>query len=119
MLTQAKSFWAKHKGSENGSLRQMKIEDKASGTGLIQQLKQAGVPVAGIQRNKDKVTRAYDAAPMAEAGNVYLPDSADYISDLLAELSGFPVAAHDDQVDPLMDAISDMLIGSGKIDVFE
>ena len=87
----------------------MKPEDKASGTGLIQQLKQKGVPVEGIPRSKDKVTRGYDAAPQVEAGNVLLPNKHELLSDLLNELSLFPMAAHDDMVDPLMDAINDML----------
>ena len=110
LLAQARSFWAKHQPGDS-TLRQFKIEDKASGTGLIQQLKQSGVPVAGIQRNKDKLTRAYDVAPMVEAGRVYLPEQAPWLGDLLHEASSFPVAAHDDQIDPMMDAISDMLIG--------
>ena len=109
LLAQARAFWSKHKVG-NSSLRQMKIEDKASGTGLIQQLKREGIPVIGIPRNKDKVTRGYDAAPMVEAGNVILPANAGYLSDFLAEADIFPNGAHDDQLDPMMDAISDLLI---------
>lgn len=109
LLAQARAFWSKHKAGSS-SLRQMKIEDKASGTGLIQQLKREGIPVIGIPRNKDKVTRGYDAAPMVEAGNVMLPANAGYLSDFLAEADVFPNGAHDDQLDPMMDAISDLLI---------
>ena len=109
LLAQARAFWSKHKGGKS-VLRQMKIEDKASGTGLIQQLKREGIPVIGIPRNKDKVTRGYDAAPMVEAGNVLLPESAEYISDFLSEADVFPNGAHDDQLDPMMDAISDLLV---------
>jgi len=110
LLQQARAFWDKSKANHKGVLRKMKVEDKASGTGLIQQLKQGGVPVEGIQRNKDKVTRGYDSAPQVEAGNVVLPESHECLSDLLHELTLFPAAAHDDTVDPLMDAISDMLV---------
>lgn len=106
---QAIAFWSKHKANSNGVLRQMKVEDKVSGTGLIQQLKQEGIPIVGIQRDKDKVTRGYDAAPMVESGNVYLPESAPFISDFMHEVSNFPVGKHDDQVDPMMDAVQDML----------
>lgn len=109
LLAQARAFWSKHKGGKS-VLRQMKIEDKASGTGLIQQLKREGMPVIGIPRSKDKVTRGYDAAPMVEAGNVLLPESAEYISDFLSEADVFPNGAHDDQLDPMMDAISDLLV---------
>jgi predicted phage terminase large subunit-like protein len=114
LLAQAKAFWAKHRAQPGATLRQMKIEDKASGTGLIQQLKQDGIPIVGIQRNRDKVSRAYDAAPMAECGNVMLPSNAPFVSDLLAEASVFPMGKNDDQIDPLMDAIQDMLIGGNQ-----
>ena len=110
LLAQARAFWDKCRGQAGGTLRKMKVEDKASGTGLIQQLKQGGVPVEGIQRNRDKITRGYDAAPMVEAGNVLLPMRHECLSDLLHELSLFPVASHDDTVDPMMDAIQDMLV---------
>lgn len=113
LLSRAKAFWSKHKhNSTPGNLRQFKIEDKASGTGLIQQLKTSGVPVAGIQRNTDKVTRALDAAPQIEVGNAVIPSRAEWVSDYLTEFSQFPNATHDDQVDPTMDAISDMLVST-------
>ncbi len=111
LLTTAKAFWDKHKAVEGmGALRQFKPEDKASGTGLIQQLKQSGVPVVGIQRSIDKVTRAMDAAPQIQVGNVCLPESAPWLSDLLTEAAQFPNGAHDDCLDPLMDAVDDMLV---------
>lgn len=110
LLAQARAFWFKHKAQAGATLRQMKVEDKASGTGLIQQLKREGVPVAGIPRDRDKVTRAYDVAPMIESGNVLLPANAPWLSDFLAEAAVFPNGQHDDQLDPMMDAISDMLI---------
>lgn len=119
LLVQAKAFWEKHKAEDArsmGTLRQLKVEDKSSGTGLIQQLKQDGVPVSGIPRGTDKVSRAYDAAPQVEVGNVVLPESAPWLSDYLAEFSAFPNASHDDMVDPTMDAISDMLIDNSVTD---
>jgi predicted phage terminase large subunit-like protein len=117
LLIQARAFWAKHRAMENGTLRAMKVEDKASGTGLIQTLKREGVPVIPIQRNIDKVTRAMDVAPQIQAGNVLLPQTAPWLSDLLAEASVFPNGAHDDQLDPMMDAISDMLNPQAKRDI--
>jgi len=110
LLVHARAFWAKHSITEGaGPLRKMAIEDKVSGTGLIQTLKREGIPVIAIQRDRDKITRAYDAAPMVEAGNVMLPRSAPWLSELLAEASAFPNGAHDDILDPMMDAISDIL----------
>jgi predicted phage terminase large subunit-like protein len=110
LLVQARAFWAKHKATPNPApLRAMKIEDKVSGTGLIQTLKREGVPVLAIQRDRDKVTRAYDASPLIESGNVLLPRDWAGLSDFLAEASVFPNGAHDDQLDPMMDAVTDML----------
>lgn len=110
LMVQARAFWEKHRVGAS-PLRAMKIEDKVSGTGLIQTLKREGIPVIAIQRDRDKITRAYDAAPMIESGNVLLPRSAPWLSDFLAEASAFPNGAHDDQLDPMMDAVSDMLQG--------
>lgn len=117
LLIQARAFWLKHKAKDGGTLRAMKVEDKASGTGLIQTLKREGVPVIPIQRNVDKITRAMDVAPQIQAGNVLLPQSAPWLSDLLSEASVFPNGANDDQLDPLMDAISDMLNPQAKRDI--
>lgn len=108
LLVQARAFWAKHKQGA-APLRFMKVEDKVSGTGLIQTLKREGIPVLPIQRDRDKITRAYDAAPLIESGNVFLPENAPWLSEFLGEASGFPNAAHDDQLDPMMDAVTDML----------
>jgi len=83
-----------------------------SGTGLIQQLKREGVPVLPIKRNIDKITRAYDAAPFIESGNVTLLRGVPHLSDMMAEAEGFPNAAHDDTLDPMMDAVSSILQGS-------
>ena len=111
LLVQARAFWAKHIAATsglNGTLRAFKVEDKVSGTGLIQTLKREGLPMVGIQRNIDKVSRALDAAPMVESGNVLLPSNAPWLSDLLAEASAFPNGAHDDILDPMFDAIADV-----------
>ncbi len=110
LLVQARAFWNKHKAIDGmGTLRRMAVEDKVSGTGLIQTLAREGIPVVGIQRNRDKITRAYDAAPMVQVGNVMLPQAAPWLSDFLNEATLFPNAAHDDMLDPMMDAIADML----------
>ena len=114
LLTRARAFWNKHKAVTSlGALRSFNIEDKSSGTGLIQTLKKGGngnpaIPVRPIQRDKDKITRAMDALPSVEAGLIYLPREAPFLSDFLEEISAFPTGAHDDQVDPLMDAVTEV-----------
>jgi len=117
LLVQARAFWKKHKAAprEHGHLRAMKIEDKVSGTGLIQTLQREGVPVVPIQRNIDKYQRALDAAPSIQAGLVSLPQDAPWLSGFLGEHGAFPNGAHDDQIDPMMDAVLD-IVGGGVRD---
>lgn len=117
LLVKARAFWHKHKmasGEGLGALRAMRVEDKVSGTGLIQTLKREGVPILPIQRNTDKIVRAMDVAPLIESGNVLLPQDAPWLSDFLEEAALFPNGAHDDQLDPMMDALTHIL-GSGRV----
>lgn len=114
LLVQARAFWKKHKAipsKDMGYLRSMNVEDKVSGTGLIQTLSREGIPVKGIKRNIDKVTRGLDAAPMVETGNVFLPINAEWLSGFIAEASAFPNGKHDDQLDPMFDAVTDVAAG--------
>jgi len=109
LLVQARAFWRKHADARSGApLRSFKVEDAVSGTGLIQSLQREGIPITGIRRERDKVTRALDAAPMIEAGHVHVPRDAPWLADYLAEFAVFPNGAHDDQIDPTLDAIADM-----------
>jgi len=111
-------FWLKHVNINNGDLRQMCIEDKASGTGLIQDIKNIDkIPVVGIQRNIDKLTRVQDVLSYIESGFVYLPDNAPFVADFISECEAFTADNahdHDDQIDPMCDAINDMLAGRFK-----
>lgn len=113
LLTMAKAFWNKHKADISSPLRQFMIEDKSSGTGLIQQLAKERIPVKGIPRTTDKVSRANDVTPQIEVGNVVLPSDAPWLMDYLSEFSSFPNGSNDDQIDPTLDAVDQMLINSG------
>jgi predicted phage terminase large subunit-like protein len=104
LLVHARSFWIKHKQGVFNP-RAMKVEDKVSGTGLIQTLRRESIPVIPVQRGKDKISRGHDAAPFIESGSVLLPADAPWLSDFLAEAEAFPAGAHDDQLDPMFDAI--------------
>jgi len=115
LLERARQFWAKQNAVQGqGALRSFKVEDKVSGTGLIQQLKREGLPVLPIKRIIDKITRAYDAAPFIESGNVILLRGVPHLSDMMTEAEAFPNGAHDDTLDPMMDAVSDILQGSNN-----
>lgn len=114
----ARRFW-KQKSAANstaaGNLSAMRVEDKVSGTGLIQQLGRGDgrIPVRPIKRGTaDKFTRALDVLPSIDSGMVSLPD-APWLPDLLTELAQFPNGKHDDQVDVLCDGVAGMLLKTG------
>lgn len=94
-------------------LHSVHIEDKASGTGLIQSLPaETGAAIIGIPRNIDKATRSYDAAPYVQSGQVLLPKHGSFTQPFVMECSSFTpemTHLHDDQVDPMMDAIDILL----------
>ena len=115
---QAVDFWNKHAVKDQGKLREMCVEDKASGTGLIQDIKRdAKIPIKPIQRTVDKLTRVQDVLPYIESGYVMIPESAAFVSDFVSECEAFTADNahdHDDQIDPMCDAISDMLAERNK-----
>jgi predicted phage terminase large subunit-like protein len=82
---------------------QILIEDKASGQSLIQQLRRdTRLPIKAIKAEDDKVTRAHSVTGTIEAGRVFLPARASWLSDFLSEVSAFPTGPHDDIPDVLV-----------------
>ncbi len=78
--------------------------------------KLAGYSVVTKTATGDKATRATPAASQAEVGNVKILATGDPIADawiapFLDEVSMFPAAAHDDQVDVLADALNELALG--------
>lgn len=93
--------------SRKYKVRTCYIEDKASGSQLIQGLKKyGGIPITAVPRSIDKITRAQDAAPWVAMGVIHINKEIDQIDSLVSELTTFPVGRHDDMVDALMDAIN-------------
>lgn len=124
LIEQAKLFMAKHKPNtpQLGRLRYMAVEDKVSGTGLIQTVRRLpeSVPVKAVQRSTDKLVRFMDVQMYIEQGRVYTPDRAPWLAEFLAECEGFKAdMTHDfdDQVDTLVDAINDTV--GAKLSVFD
>ena len=105
-------FWAKLRADKSSPLRLMYIEDKASGTQLIQDITRTPtmrIPVKPIQRDRSKLQRVMDVQSYIEAGYVYLPTDAPFVSDFIAECEAFTANdshPHDDQIDCMCDAIS-------------
>ena len=119
----AVDFWEKHKADTRqgmGQLRSMCVEDKSSGTGLIQDLRlTSSIPILPIQRNTDKLTRCMDVVAYIEAGKVCIPADAPWVSDYVGEAESFGPgkrAGHDDQLDPTFDAINDMVASDPRVE---
>jgi predicted phage terminase large subunit-like protein len=84
------------------------IEDKASGTQLIQDLTNEslyGVTPYLPPPGSDKILRLYACTALFENGQVLLPRQASWLADYVAELTSFPGSKHDDQVDSTTQAL--------------
>jgi predicted phage terminase large subunit-like protein len=76
------------------------IEDKASGTQLIQELVHEGLyAVTRYQPQTDKIMRMHAQTAMIENGFVHVPEAVPWLAQYLHELTVFPHGKHDDQVD--------------------
>jgi predicted phage terminase large subunit-like protein len=86
------------------------IEDQASGTQLIQTLRNeqpTGVPHPIARKPEaDKKTRLSGVSAMIEAGQLLLPHEAPWLGTFMSELLGFPSTRYDDQVDALSQLLS-------------
>lgn len=121
------AFWQKCRArpvEQFGHVRKMMVEDKSSGTGLVQTIKLPpyNIPVEAVQRTKDKLTRAMDAITYIESGQVWVPEEAPFTNDFISEAESFTADdSHDfdDQLDPLFDAVDDMLQAGNKLRQWE
>ena len=77
------------------------IEDKSSGSSVIQNLKQkTTLPIIAYDpKSRDKEVRASAVTPTVEAGKCFVPTQAPWLEDFILEHERFPNAAHDDQCD--------------------
>ena len=82
------------------------IEDKASGTPLIQELRHEGVwAVQAYKPTMDKVMRMHSVCSTIENGFVHIPEKAEWLPAYLHELTTFPRSKYDDQVDSTSQAL--------------
>lgn len=76
------------------------IEDKASGQSLIQDLRAStNIPIIAIKADANKTIRLQEVTAMIEAGKVWLPDQALWLTDYETQIAQFPYSKHDDMVD--------------------
>ena len=110
------AFWAKMKSQYGAKLRYMMVEDKASGTQLIQTIQRElkpKIPVRPIERSRSKLERVMDVQPCIQSGYLKLPRNAPFVTDFIDECEHFTpndTHPHDDQIDCMCDAVSTMLI---------
>ena len=114
---------AVHEQYERFRPRVVLIEDKASGTQLIQELVADGAhAVTRYQPQSDKVMRMHAQTAMIENGFVHLPKEAAWLAEYLHELTVFPKGKHDDQVDStaqMLDWFKDGGAPSSNAGIFE
>lgn len=91
------------------------IEDTGVGTGLIVDLRAEGLDAIDIPATQSKEARANIQTPKFESGRVWLPESAQWLSELQAELLAFPVGRHDDQVDSIIQALAYERVEKGSV----
>lgn len=138
LIQKAVDFWAKHMGKEKtwwGALRCMYVEDKQSGTTLIQTIQDRGrIPIkpivfinddnaknkkrkpGAIAVQKDKYTRVQDVLEYFSSGLVCIPNEAPWVLDYIAELESFTADDshdHDDQVDTTVYALNGLFAQKG------
>ena len=75
------------------------VEDKANGSAIISMLKHEIGGIIAITPTESKEARANAITGIVEAGNVYLPEYADFTGEFVEEFASFPNGAHDDLVD--------------------
>lgn len=98
---------------------QVWIEDKSSGTALIQELRRnTKIPIKEISAEKDKLEYVNACSPLIEAGRVYLPFNAVWVDSFLSECEDFPGGEFDDQVDIMSKYLNEKKSKSGDVDVF-
>jgi predicted phage terminase large subunit-like protein len=91
------------------------VEKRASGRSALQVLRrETTLPVIEIEPGgKDKPARARSITPYFESGRVVFVAGATWLAAFEDELTLFPEAAHDDQVDALVYAILRLLTSGG------
>jgi len=82
------------------------VEDRASGTQLIQELVSEGLhAIQKYGSSMDKTMRLHSVSSTIENGFVHLPDKAAWLAEYLHELTTFPNAKYDDQADSTSQAL--------------
>lgn len=82
------------------------VEAKANGEAIMNVLSSSVPGIIGVCPKESKVARAHAVSPLFRAGNVWIPKNELWVYDYEDELTKFPNAEHDDQVDATSQALS-------------
>lgn len=122
LQNRAVAFWHKCKAKDQdkmGQLREMHVEDKSSGTGLVQQIRYMNtIPIKPVERVKDKLTRVMDILPYIESRLVCVPEEAPFTNDFIQQCEAFTADnshSHDDMLDTAIDGINELLSAGNKL----
>lgn len=100
-------------------VRRRLVEKAANGPAVISTLKREMGGIEPIQARGSKEIRAHAVTPEVADGMVYLPHPLEtgneWVHLLLDELTAFPTAKHDDQVDALTQALAGLKTMQGEI----
>jgi predicted phage terminase large subunit-like protein len=75
------------------------VESRMFGTTFVYAAGRRGLPLAELEADVDKVTRAMAGADLLRQHRLWLPRKADWLDEWLDEHAEFPNGKHDDQVD--------------------
>ena len=102
------------------------IEDKANGPAILNVLESKVPGLVAVNPDGGKEARCRAVEPLFAAGNIWLPDperarypdgrvGAPWVPAYVQELTTFPAAAHDDQVDATTQYLNHMNKGSTEL----
>lgn len=91
------------------------IEDKQSGTGLIQKLKREGRPVMELKAVGDKIERSTTAQIFYANAKVYHLKGAEWVGYVENQMLEFPSGKHDDVLDCISYGAKVVAEKSGKV----
>lgn len=99
----------RHAQNFGGDRVRVLIEDKGSGSSLIQDLRHdRTVRPLSFEPEGDKISRLVCQTAVIERGDVFIPESAPWLEEFRKEMLQFPHGKHDDQVDALSQFLNHM-----------
>ena len=81
------------------------VEDKANGPAILNVLEGKIAGLVAIQPNGSKEERCHAISGKVEAGDVYLPKDAHWVSEFVKNVCGFPATTLTDEMDSMTQAI--------------